>query len=48
MTLTTHTANPARRLYERKGFTVTRTATDPRYERYTGIQGRVLMEKAIG
>jgi ribosomal protein S18 acetylase RimI-like enzyme len=48
MSLTTHTANPARRLYERKGFTVTRTATDPRYEKFTGIRGRVLMEKPIG
>ncbi len=47
MTLTTTTANPARRLYERKGFTVTNTATNPRYEHYTGIAGRVLMEKRI-
>jgi ribosomal protein S18 acetylase RimI-like enzyme len=48
MSLSTHTANPARRLYERKGFRVTRTATNPRYEKYTGIRGRVLMEKSIG
>jgi GNAT superfamily N-acetyltransferase len=45
MTLTTTATNPARHLYERKGFTVTRSATDPSYERFTGIPGRVLMEK---
>jgi ribosomal protein S18 acetylase RimI-like enzyme len=48
MTLTTHTENPARRLYERKGFTVTRTVMNTRYEKYTGIPGRLLMEKPIG
>src|SRR5690242_15415874 len=35
LSLTTTTANPARRLYERFGFTVTATKTDPEYERLT-------------
>jgi ribosomal protein S18 acetylase RimI-like enzyme len=47
MTLTTTTANPARRLYERTGYRVIRTATNPRYKKYTGIDGRMLMEKRI-
>lgn len=46
--LTTTTGNPARRLYERKGYTVTATRTDPAYERYTGAAGRVFMEKPLG
>ncbi|MDP2675533.1 MAG: GNAT family N-acetyltransferase [Dehalococcoidia bacterium] len=48
MSLTTHMANPARRLYERHGFRVVETRTDPDYERYTGIEGRVLMVKELG
>jgi ribosomal protein S18 acetylase RimI-like enzyme len=47
MSLTTHIANPARRLYERHGFRVVVTRTDPDYERYTGIEGRVLMVKEL-
>ena len=47
MTLTTTATNPARHLYERKGFAVTTSATNPSYERFTGIPGRVLMEKHI-
>ena len=47
MTLTTTTINPARRLYERHGFRVVETLTNARYERYTGISGRVLMEKIL-
>ncbi len=47
MSLTTTTINPARRLYERHGFRVVETKTDPEYERYTGIQGRVLMAKEL-
>jgi ribosomal protein S18 acetylase RimI-like enzyme len=47
MSLTTTLENPARHLYERKGFTVTATATSARYERYTGIAGRVRMEKPV-
>jgi len=47
MSLTTHTNNPARRLYERCGFTVEETRTDPDYERYTGVAGRVLMLKRM-
>jgi ribosomal protein S18 acetylase RimI-like enzyme len=48
MSLTTHTANPARRLYERHGFGVVETRTDTDYERYTGIEGRFLMVKELG
>ena len=47
MSLTTHMANPARRLYDRHGFRVVETRTDPDYERYTGIEGRVLMVKEL-
>ena len=47
MSLTTTTANPARRLYERHGFRVVETRTDPVYERYTGIAGRHLMVKEL-
>jgi len=47
MSLTTHTSNPARRLYERHGYRVVETRTDPAYERYTGIEGRVLMVKEL-
>ena len=45
MALVTTTVNPARRLYERHGFRVVETRTDPAYERYTGIPGRHLMVK---
>jgi ribosomal protein S18 acetylase RimI-like enzyme len=45
--LTTETNNPARRLYERSGFVVVRSATDAVYERMTGAPGRVLMQKSL-
>lgn len=48
MSLSTTTINPARRLYERHGFRVVETRTDPDYERFTGIEGRVLMVKDLG
>jgi len=48
MSLTTSTANPARRLYERHGFRVVETRTDTAYKRYTGIDGRYLMVKDLG
>jgi ribosomal protein S18 acetylase RimI-like enzyme len=48
MSLTTSTANPARRLYERHGFRVVETRTDTAYNRYTGIDGRHLMVKELG
>ncbi len=48
MTLTTTTVNPARHLYERHGFRVVETKTDPIYERYTGIEGRHRMVKDLG
>src|SRR3990172_2268213 len=47
LTLETTTDNPARRLYERHGFRVLETRTDPDYERYTGIPGRVRMVKEL-
>lgn len=47
MALTTHSSNRARHLYERAGYVVTGERTDPGYERYTGIPGRVLMEKRL-
>jgi ribosomal protein S18 acetylase RimI-like enzyme len=47
MSLTTATNNPARRLYERFGFELIETRTDPAYEALTGVSGRVLMVKAI-
>lgn len=47
MALTTTTANPARRLYERHGYRVVETRTDTVYERYTGIQGRHRMVKDL-
>jgi ribosomal protein S18 acetylase RimI-like enzyme len=45
--LTTKTVNPARHLYERHGFRVVETRTDPIYERYTGIEGRHRMVKQL-
>lgn len=47
MALTTSTSNPARRLYERCGFRVVDTYTDPTYERLTGVAGRHLMVKDL-
>jgi ribosomal protein S18 acetylase RimI-like enzyme len=47
MALSTTTSNPARHLYERHGFRVVETKTDPSYERITGIQGRHLMVKEL-
>lgn len=47
LSLTTATNNPARRLYERAGFSVLEQRTDPAYEAATGVAGRVLMTKSI-
>jgi ribosomal protein S18 acetylase RimI-like enzyme len=47
MSLSTTTSNPARRLYERHGFKIVQTLTDPEYERITGIAGRHLMVKQL-
>jgi ribosomal protein S18 acetylase RimI-like enzyme len=47
MSLTTTTTNPARRLYERHGFRIVETRTDPAFERYTGIAGRHLLVKDL-
>ena len=47
MTLITTTDTGRIAWYERSGFKITKTATDPTYERYTKIAGRVLMEKDL-
>ena len=47
MALSTATTNPARRLYERHGFRIVETRTDPAFERYTGIAGRHLLVKDL-
>jgi len=47
MSLTTSTANPARRLYQRHGFQIAETRRDTAYKRYTGIEGRHLMVKDL-
>jgi len=39
--------NPARRLYERRGYRVTGERRVSGYEAVTGAPGRVLMEKAL-
>jgi ribosomal protein S18 acetylase RimI-like enzyme len=41
--LTTRTNNPARRLYERRGYQVVKERTNPSYCRHTGADGRILM-----
>ena len=43
LSLTTRSDNPARRLYERHGFTVTAERSHRAFERRTGAAGRVLM-----
>lgn len=48
MSLSTTTANPARHLYERHGFRVVETRTDPDYKRFTGIAGRGPYAEAAG
>lgn len=47
MSLTTTTSNPARRLYERKGFRVVEERTDAEFERVSGVRGRILMVKDL-
>lgn len=47
MTIETGIANPARRLYERKGYRLIATKANGAYERMTGSPGRVLMAKDI-
>jgi ribosomal protein S18 acetylase RimI-like enzyme len=47
LSLTTNSANPAQRLYRRRGFEVAEHREDAEYERITGIAGRVLMVKAL-
>ncbi len=47
MALHTRTNNPARRLYERCGFEVAGEATDPEFERLTGVAGNVLYVKRL-
>ena len=47
MSLQTLTTNPARRLYERLGYRVVETLTDPGFERLTGAAGNHLMVKDL-
>jgi len=47
MCIETGITNPARRLYERHGYVVVATKTDPRYERLTGSPGRIQMTKMV-
>jgi ribosomal protein S18 acetylase RimI-like enzyme len=47
VSLTTGSNNPARRLYARNGFHVVQERSGRRYERLTGIPGRVLMVKEL-
>jgi len=47
MALQTRTTNPARRLYERCGYEVAAEATDPEFERLTGVPGIVLYVKHL-
>jgi ribosomal protein S18 acetylase RimI-like enzyme len=47
LALTTRTNNPARRLYQRLGYTTVATRTNRRYERYSGAEGRILMVKKL-
>lgn len=45
--LDTYTANPARRLYERVGYEAVAETHDPRFERLSGVAGRVLYVKRL-
>lgn len=48
MALHTRTNNPARSLYERCGYEAAGEATDPEFERLTGVAGNVLYVKRLG
>jgi ribosomal protein S18 acetylase RimI-like enzyme len=45
--VTAPTNEGALKFYERLGFHVTKTVTDPSYEKHTGIPGRVYIEKVL-
>jgi ribosomal protein S18 acetylase RimI-like enzyme len=47
MALHTRTNNPARHLYDRCGFEAATEATDPEFERLTGVSGNVLYVKRL-
>ena len=47
LALHTLVTNPARRLYERHGYVASAEATDPAFERLTGVRGNVLYLKYI-
>jgi ribosomal protein S18 acetylase RimI-like enzyme len=47
LSLITHAANPAQRLYLRCGFEIAERREDAEYQRLTGIPGRVLMVKTL-
>lgn len=48
LALHTLVTNPARRLYERLGYVASGEATDPDFERLTGVRGNVLYVKDLG
>jgi predicted N-acetyltransferase YhbS len=45
--LHTLTTNPARRLYERHGYSVAAETTDARFEQLTGVTGKILYVKDL-
>ncbi len=47
LSLITHAANPAQRLYRKCGFEVAEHREDTEYEQITGIAGRILMVKTL-
>jgi len=47
MSLTTTLTNPAIKLYQRCGYSITTTAAPPSYARRLQVGGRVLMERTI-
>ena len=47
MTLEVLTTNPAIHLYERAGFKIAETNTDPEYERVTGCPGNHRMNRSL-
>jgi ribosomal protein S18 acetylase RimI-like enzyme len=47
LSLSTRSDNPARRLYERHGFVVTREKRHRAYERRTGSPGRITMVRSV-
>jgi ribosomal protein S18 acetylase RimI-like enzyme len=47
LSLTMYISNPAQHLYERTGYRVVETRTDPAFERMVGVPGYALMVKEL-